>query len=56
MRSRRVASLALVAVLADGLYETAPPPLRATLAVAPAGSAPEGIVVGARLAPGRRGE
>ena len=46
-----VASLALVAVLADGLYETAPPPLRATLAVAPAGSAPDGIAVGARLHP-----
>jgi hypothetical protein len=31
-----VASLALVAVLADGLYETAPPPLRAMLTVTPA--------------------
>ena len=35
----RVASLALVAVLADGLYETAPPPVRAALTIAPAAEA-----------------
>jgi hypothetical protein len=31
-----LASLAVVAVLADGLYETAPPPLRAALTITPA--------------------
>jgi hypothetical protein len=44
-----LASLALVAVLADGLYETAPPPVRAALAIAPADK--PGIHIAARLDP-----
>ena len=52
-----LASLALVAVLADGLYETAPPPLRAALTITPANErgdvpATRGLVtVTARLDP-----
>jgi hypothetical protein len=45
-----VASLALVAVLADGLYETAPPPVRAALTLAPAAET-GGADVGVRLDP-----
>jgi hypothetical protein len=55
-----LASLALVAVLADGLYETAPPPVRAALAITPAnardgappdGSSPARVTIAARLDP-----
>jgi hypothetical protein len=44
-----LASLALVAVLFDGLYETAPPPVRAEMTVAPAGAGH--AAVGVRLDP-----
>ena len=45
------AAVALVLVLADGLYETAPPPLRAALTVTPAGAPGDGDVA-VRLDPG----
>jgi hypothetical protein len=46
-----LASLALVAVLADGLYETAPPAVRAALTTTPGSGASGGVDVGARLDP-----
>jgi len=52
-----LASLALVAVLADGLYETAPPPVQAALTITPAnerGGVPAtrgSVTVSARLDP-----
>jgi hypothetical protein len=49
-----LASLAVVAVLADGLYETAPPPVRAALTITAAngrGVERDGVDVNARLDP-----
>jgi hypothetical protein len=45
------AAVALVLVIANGLYETAPPPLRAAMTVAPAGERGEGELA-VRLEPG----